>query len=115
MLVKNVLDIYIRVGMETMDKYENDFEKDLLVATAAYYKRKVTRTMPAWRVVDAMPSVVPVRFAGSWNGSINLRQRQQQQPHASDYSVFVNLPQHVLRPSNSSTCRTVIVTMTLGF
>mmetsp|Transcript_15091 Transcript_15091/g.45575 ORF Transcript_15091/g.45575 Transcript_15091/m.45575 type:complete len:755 (-) Transcript_15091:786-3050(-) len=51
MLVKNVLDIYIRVGMETMDKYENDFEKDLLVATAAYYKRKAA----VWVAEDSCP------------------------------------------------------------
>lgn len=40
-LVKNVLDIYIRVGMESMDAYEADFEAELLTSTAAYYKRKV--------------------------------------------------------------------------
>jgi hypothetical protein len=40
-LVKNVLDIYIRVGMDSMDAYEADFEADLLSTTATFYKRKV--------------------------------------------------------------------------
>lgn len=39
--MKNVLDIYIRVGMESMDAYEADFEADLLTSTATFYKRKV--------------------------------------------------------------------------
>ena len=54
MLVKNVLDIYIRVGMENMDKYENDFEKDLLTATAAFYKRKVVPAALAGRMASFM-------------------------------------------------------------
>ncbi len=54
MLVKNVLDIYIRVGMENMDKYENDFEKDLLTATAAFYKRKVVSAELADRMASIM-------------------------------------------------------------
>lgn len=45
-LVKNVLDIYIRVGMESMDAYEADFEAELLTSTAAYYKRKVGQDDP---------------------------------------------------------------------
>jgi hypothetical protein len=35
-----VLDIYIRVGMDSMDAYEADFETDLLSTTATFYKRK---------------------------------------------------------------------------
>lgn len=42
MLVKNVLDIFIRVGMDSgMKIYEDDFEADLLTSSAAFYKRKV--------------------------------------------------------------------------
>jgi hypothetical protein len=42
MLVKNVLDIFIRVGMESgMRCYEDEFEAQLLASTAAYYQKKV--------------------------------------------------------------------------
>lgn len=64
MLVKNVLDIYIRVGMENMDKYENDFEKDLLTATAAFYKRKVVSAVLA----DGMASIM----LHTWRGLIAI-------------------------------------------
>lgn len=40
-LLKNVLDIFIAVGMGQMDAYERDFEEKLLEDTSAYYKRKV--------------------------------------------------------------------------
>ena len=40
-LLKNVLDIFIAVGMGQMDAYEHDFEEHLLNETAAYYRRKV--------------------------------------------------------------------------
>ena len=39
-LLKNVLDIFIAVGMGQMDTYQHDFEDSLLTETAAYYKRK---------------------------------------------------------------------------
>ena len=40
-LLKNVLDIFIAVGMGQMDAYEADFETKMLDDTSAYYKRKV--------------------------------------------------------------------------
>ena len=40
-LLKNVLDIFIAVGMGQMETYQHDFEENLLTETAAYYKRKV--------------------------------------------------------------------------
>lgn len=39
-LLKNVLSIFIEVGMGGMDAYEQDFEAPMLKATAAYYSRK---------------------------------------------------------------------------
>ena len=39
-LLKNVLDIFIEVGMNTMDAYEGDFEVALLNETGEFYKRK---------------------------------------------------------------------------
>lgn len=37
-LVKNILDIFITMGMDTMDCYEQDFENDMLAATSRYYR-----------------------------------------------------------------------------
>ncbi|KAI3679013.1 hypothetical protein L6452_38319 [Arctium lappa] len=41
-LLKNVLDIYVEIGMGEMKYYENDFEKDMLADSAAYYSRKAS-------------------------------------------------------------------------
>ena len=40
-LLKNVLNIFIAVGMGQMDAYETDFESKMLEDTSKYYKRKV--------------------------------------------------------------------------
>ncbi|KAH0739491.1 hypothetical protein KY290_038196 [Solanum tuberosum] len=40
-LLKNVLDIFVGIGMGYMEYYENDFEDAMLKHTAAYYSRKV--------------------------------------------------------------------------
>ena len=39
-LLKNVLGIFIEVGMGGMDCYNQDFEQHLLSTTAEYYKKK---------------------------------------------------------------------------
>ena len=39
-MLKNVLGIFIEVGMGSMENYQNDFETFLLTATAAFYQRK---------------------------------------------------------------------------
>ncbi|KAH8489984.1 hypothetical protein H0E87_025270, partial [Populus deltoides] len=39
-LLKNVLDIFVEIGMGQMDYYENDFEAAMLKDIAAYYSRK---------------------------------------------------------------------------
>ena len=39
-LLKNVLGIFIEVGMGTMDAYNLDFEQHLLSTTSEYYKKK---------------------------------------------------------------------------
>ena len=46
-LLKNVLDIFIEVGMNTMEAYEQDFEAPLLAETGEFYRRKAA----AWIVV----------------------------------------------------------------
>ena len=39
-LLKNVLDIFVEIGMGEMGQYEQDFEVHMLEDTADYYKSK---------------------------------------------------------------------------
>ncbi|WOH08422.1 hypothetical protein DCAR_0727862 [Daucus carota subsp. sativus] len=50
-LLKNVLDIFVEIGMSQMDQYENDFEEAMLADTAAYYSRKASN----WILEDSCP------------------------------------------------------------
>lgn len=50
-LLKNVLDIFVEIGMGDMDQYEQDFEKQMLEDTAVYYKSKATN----WIEIDSCP------------------------------------------------------------
>ncbi|KAK3441047.1 hypothetical protein EUGRSUZ_B01297 [Eucalyptus grandis] len=50
-LLKNILDIFVEIGMGQMDYYENDFEAALLKDTAAYYSRKAS----GWISEDSFP------------------------------------------------------------
>ncbi|CAH1447477.1 unnamed protein product [Lactuca virosa] len=50
-LLKNVIDIYVEIGMGQMNYYVNDFENDMLAATAAYYYRKASN----WIMKDSRP------------------------------------------------------------
>ncbi|PON62449.1 Cullin, N-terminal [Trema orientale] len=50
-LLKNVVDIFVEIGMGQMDHYENDFEEAMLKDTAAYYSRKASK----WISEDSCP------------------------------------------------------------
>ncbi|KAK4357279.1 hypothetical protein RND71_022889 [Anisodus tanguticus] len=50
-LLKNVLDIFVGIGMGEMEYYENDFEDAMLKDTAAYYSRKAS----SWIMEDSCP------------------------------------------------------------
>lgn len=50
-LLKNVLDIFVEIGMGQMDYYDNDFEAAMLNDTAAYYSRKASN----WILEDSCP------------------------------------------------------------
>ncbi|XP_073226960.1 cullin-1-like isoform X4 [Cicer arietinum] len=50
-LLKNVLDIFVEIGMGQMDHYENDFEAAMLNDTSAYYCRKASN----WILEDSCP------------------------------------------------------------
>ncbi|KAF9591379.1 hypothetical protein IFM89_004064 [Coptis chinensis] len=42
-MLKNVLDIFVKLGMGKMNYYEQDFETALLEDTSVYYSRKVSK------------------------------------------------------------------------
>lgn len=46
-----MLDIFVEIGMGSMDYYENDFEAAMLKDTAAYYSRKASN----WILEDSCP------------------------------------------------------------
>ncbi|XP_043812013.1 cullin-1 isoform X2 [Manihot esculenta] len=50
-LLKNVLDIFVEIGMGAMDRYEQDFETHMLQDTGAYYSRKASN----WILEDSCP------------------------------------------------------------
>ncbi|KAJ0092241.1 hypothetical protein Patl1_25099 [Pistacia atlantica] len=50
-LLKNVLDIFVEIGMGQMDSYENDFEAAMLIDTSGYYSRKAS----SWILEDSCP------------------------------------------------------------
>jgi len=50
-LLKNILDIFVEIGLGSMECYENDFEEYLLKETAAYYSRKAS----IWILEDSCP------------------------------------------------------------
>ncbi|CAF2125578.1 unnamed protein product [Brassica napus] len=50
-LLKNVLDIYVEIGMGQMERYEVDFESFMLLDSASYYSRKAS----SWIQEDSCP------------------------------------------------------------
>uniref|UniRef100_A0A7N2R666 Cullin-1 n=1 Tax=Quercus lobata TaxID=97700 RepID=A0A7N2R666_QUELO len=53
-LVRNVLDIFVEIGMGQMDRYENDFEAAMLKDTVAYYSQKAS----SWILEDSCPDYI---------------------------------------------------------
>lgn len=50
-LLKNVLDIFVEIGLGEMERYERDFEVQMLDDTADYYRSKAT----IWIESDSCP------------------------------------------------------------
>ncbi|CAL5423633.1 unnamed protein product [Camellia sinensis] len=50
-LLKNILGIFVEIGMGQNECYEKDFEEDMLKDSAAYYSRKASN----WIVEDSCP------------------------------------------------------------
>ena len=60
--MKNVLDIFVEIGIENMEYYERDFEDDLLKDSSAYYSRKASN----WIVEDSCPDYMLKVFSFSF-------------------------------------------------
>uniref|UniRef100_A0A2P2KIJ1 Cullin-1 n=3 Tax=Rhizophora mucronata TaxID=61149 RepID=A0A2P2KIJ1_RHIMU len=50
-VLKNVLDVFVEIGLGSMKHYEEDFEKYMLQDTSAYYSRKASN----WILYDSCP------------------------------------------------------------
>ncbi|KAL4576447.1 hypothetical protein LXL04_012540 [Taraxacum kok-saghyz] len=50
-LLKNILDIFVEIGMGQMEYYENDFKAFVLKDTSSYYSRKASN----WILQDSCP------------------------------------------------------------
>ncbi|GFP94713.1 cullin-1 [Phtheirospermum japonicum] len=50
--LKNILDIFVEIGMGQMNHYENDFEEAMLKDTSAYYSMKASN----WILEDSCPN-----------------------------------------------------------
>ncbi|XP_031258581.1 cullin-1 [Pistacia vera] len=50
-LLKNVLGIFVEIGMGQMERYEKDFEVDMLEDSGSYYSRKAAK----WILEDSCP------------------------------------------------------------
>ncbi|KAK4847817.1 hypothetical protein QYF36_006218 [Acer negundo] len=87
-LLKNVLDIYVEIGMGQMDNYEQDFEAHLLQDTGAYYSRKASN----WILEDTCPDYM----LKSEECLKKERDRVSHYLHSSSESKLVEKVQHEL-------------------
>lgn len=62
-LLKNVLDIFVEIGLGSMECYENDFEDFLLKDTADYYSIKAQ----TWIVEDSCPDYMLKVVSGAFS------------------------------------------------
>nr|XP_043640334.1 cullin-1-like [Erigeron canadensis] len=53
-LLKNILDIFVEMGMGKMECYENDFENPMLKDTSAYYSRKASNWIQEYSCPEYM-------------------------------------------------------------
>lgn len=53
-LLKNVIDVFVEIGMGNMEHYEDDFEKQMLENTADYYRRKTVKWIEDDSCLDYM-------------------------------------------------------------
>ncbi|KAH7517108.1 hypothetical protein FEM48_Zijuj09G0027400 [Ziziphus jujuba var. spinosa] len=78
-LLKNVVDIFVAIGMGQMESYEKDFEASMLSDTGAYYSRKASN----WILEDSCPDYME-------------RDRVSKYLHSSSEQKLVEKVQHEL-------------------
>ncbi|TXG63496.1 hypothetical protein EZV62_010490 [Acer yangbiense] len=91
-LLKNVLDIYVEIGMGQMDNYEQDFEAHLLQDTGAYYSRKASN----WILEDTCPDYMLKASLFSEECLKKERDRVSHYLHSSSEPKLVEKVQHEL-------------------
>ncbi|KAI3968347.1 hypothetical protein MKW92_052336 [Papaver armeniacum] len=72
-LLKNVLAIFVDIGMVNMEYYVNDFEASCYIVTAGYYTRKAS----SWIQEDSCPKYMIKVLLGSDIGLIFTHQSQE--------------------------------------
>ncbi|KAF5731466.1 cullin-1-like [Tripterygium wilfordii] len=87
-LLKNVLDIFVEIGMGKMDFYERDFEEYMLQDTSDYYTRKASN----WILVDSCPDYM----SKSEECLKKERERVANYLHSSSEPKLVEKVQHEL-------------------
>ncbi|KAL6214830.1 hypothetical protein ACLB2K_014262 [Fragaria x ananassa] len=100
-LLKNVIDIFVEVGMGQMDAYEQDFETQLLKDTGDYYSRKASN----WIWEDSCPDNMlkeSLRGYTFWRGGVLIsvclrreRDRVSHYLHSSSEQKLVEKVQNV--------------------
>ncbi|KAF7804825.1 cullin-1 [Senna tora] len=93
-LLKNVLDIFVEIGMGQMDYYEQDFETQMLNDTATYYKSKATN----WIEDDCCPDYM----LKAEDCLRRERDRVTQYLHSSTEQKLVEKVQHELLVSHAN-------------
>jgi len=88
-LIKNVISIFVEMRPDTMEAYVNDFEKDMLHQTAAFYGRKAAQ----WIVEDSCPAYLIKAEACL----ANERERVEQYLHQTSESGLIStVEEHLL-------------------
>jgi len=80
-LIKNVVSIFVEMGLGTMDAYQNDFESDLLTHTGSFYARKASQ----WIAEDSCPAYL-IKAEECLK---NERERVQQYLHQTTESKLI--------------------------
>ncbi|KAL0371417.1 UNVERIFIED_CONTAM: Cullin-1 [Sesamum angustifolium] len=81
-LPKNVLDIFVEIGMRQMDYNESDFESAMLDGTAAYYSRKASD----WSVEDLCPDYMLKHVSA--DGVVVIQQAEDAASHKALKDAF---------------------------
>ncbi|KAM1058102.1 hypothetical protein EV2_032221 [Malus domestica] len=91
-LLKNVVDIFVEIGMGQMESYEEDFEAHFLVDSGEYYSRKAAN----WILTDSCPEYM---LKASFHAEECLKREKERVNnylHSSSEQKLVEKVQHEL-------------------